>query len=140
MTGHGSRPRPPTRPRPGARDRGSPEQTAGPAESREAREQQLPRAGEKLRFPGPGRREKWSRGEPCTGTPRARWSRAHLAGQPRVRITERPVAAVLAFGLRSPGGGCGCAFTVFTCRPGTSDWEQHPRSRPLVEGAGAAAF
>lgn len=31
-------------------------------------------------FRGPGRRAKSSRGEPCAGTPRARWSRAHLAG------------------------------------------------------------
>lgn len=78
--GSGSRRQPPTRPRLGACDRDRPEQAAGPAESRAAREQQPPRAGEKLRLLGPGRRAKSSRGERCAGTPRARWSRAHLAG------------------------------------------------------------
>lgn len=56
----------------------------------------------------------------------------------RLRITECPAAAVLTLGFRSRGGGCGCAVTAFTCRPGTSDWEQHPRSLTLLEGASAA--
>lgn len=47
-------------------------------------------------------------------------------GPRRARITERPAAAVLAFGLRSPGGGCGCVFAAFTCRPGTGDWNSIP--------------
>lgn len=41
-------------------------------ESQAAREPPPPRAGEKLRSPGPGRREKWARGEPCAGTHRRR--------------------------------------------------------------------
>ncbi|XP_047590044.1 uncharacterized protein LOC125102683 isoform X3 [Lutra lutra] len=59
--GSGSRRRSPTRPRPGASDRDRPEQAAGPAESRAAREQQPPQAGEKLHLLGPGRRAKSSR-------------------------------------------------------------------------------
>lgn len=34
-------------------------------------------------------------------------------------------------GFRSPGGGCGCAFTAFTCRPGTSDGTASPLSGAL---------
>ncbi|KAK2489550.1 hypothetical protein MC885_006858, partial [Smutsia gigantea] len=61
---------------------GSPRRARGPARltgaarsrrwdprraSRAARKQQPPRARDKLRLPGPGRREKSSRGEPCAG-------------------------------------------------------------------------
>lgn len=85
-----------TRPRPGARDRGRPEQAVGPAESRAAREQRPPRAGEKLRLSRPGRPEKSSRGEPCAGTPRAQWSQLTWRGPWRVRITECPASALFA--------------------------------------------
>lgn len=72
--------------------------------------------------------------------PRARWSVAHLVGLWRVRIAEGLATALLAFGLHSRGGGCRCAFTTFTCRHGTSDWERHPRSQALWEGVSAAQF
>lgn len=121
--GFGSRQRSPTRPRPGAGHRSRPELTA--------REQPPPRAGEKLRLSGPGQPEKSSRGEPCAGTPRAQWSFAHL-----VEGEDNGVSDCRAprLGVRSLGGGCGCAFTTFTCRPGKSDWKE--TASPLAGALG----
>lgn len=127
--GFGSRQRSQNHPRPGTGDRSRPELAARAPP---------PRAGEKLRLSRPGRREKSSRGEPCAGTPRAQWSLAHLAGPAEGEDNGVSGCCAPCLGFRSPGGGCGCAFTAFTCRPGTSDWGQHPRSQALLEGASAA--
>lgn len=136
LTGPGSCPRSPTRPRPGACDRSRLEQAAGPA-------------GRRVNSRCRGRERNFAFRGPGGGRSRARVSRAPgrrgrdgtsltWQGPWRLRITECPAAAVLTLGFRSRGGGCGCAVTAFTCRPGTSDWEQHPRSLTLLEGASAA--
>lgn len=63
---------------------------------------------------------------------------AHLAGPVEGEDNGVSGFCALRLGLRSPGGACGCAFTAFTCRPGTSDWERHPRCQALLKGASAA--
>lgn len=103
-----------------------------------------PRAGEKLRSPGPGRREKWARGEPCAGTHRGRngasltWRARRGRDNGASRRSRGPRLSVCAPGAvgvdmrvrrlspAAPGGG---PVTGNTASP-----------RLPVEGTGAAPF
>ncbi|XP_023394271.1 uncharacterized protein LOC111747489 [Pteropus vampyrus] len=135
--GSGSRPRSLTRPRPGARDRSRLEQAAGPA-GRRVSSRRRRRRERNFAFRGPGGGRSRARVSRAPGRRGRDGTSLTWQGPWRLRITECPAAAVFALGFRSRGGGCGCAVIAFTCRPGTSDWEQHPRSLALLEGASAA--
>lgn len=74
-------------------------------------------------FRSPGRRAKSSRGVRRAPGRRGRHAAAHTwRGPRRARITERPAAALLAFGLRSRGGGRGGGFAALHLPP----WDQRP--------------
>lgn len=125
--GFGSRPPSLTRPRPGARDRGRLEQATGPAQSRAAREQQ-PR----------GRQRNFALG---AGTPRARWSLAHLAGPMEGEDNTVSGGCPARFRFALPGRWVW--MRVHRLQPaalGQMTGEQHPGSQALSEGASAASI
>lgn len=109
----GSRRRPPTRPRPGPHD--LPEQAAGPAESRALVSSSCRGREGNFAFRGQGGRRSGAEVSRAPGR-RGHDGASHTWRGPRKgRITDCPVAAVLVFSLRSPGGDCGRTFTAFTC-------------------------